>query len=474
MLHSWTVSNFKSIREKTELTLGPLTFLCGENNSGKSSFIQSLLLISQTLSNEIQNNHLILNGNLVNLGQFKVIISNDSDSDHILIQFSCALPDNANILVNRMVTNSKEISDTKIYYERSQEQLWSQEQLQYISGEIIISSELEPELEPEPTSFYDDSPKISPNILSTKLSRSFKDSDIDKAHFLFRQPKPSPNKAVQERNILEYEKSLIFFRCFFTSYLKYLGPFREAPKLVYQSNASGNPYDIGVKGEYTCSIFELHKNKLIRYIPPKHFLDNEINLNTVENPLEFAVSEWLQYLGVANSVESHDLGEYGVELKVRTLDSSGPHSLTNVGVGVSQVLPVLVMCLLAPEESLLIFEQPELRLNPKVQSLLGDFFLSIVLTAKQCIIETHSEYLIDRVRFRISASATESKLSNLTKIYFVEKLSNGSSFKNVVINEYGAVKNWPRGFFEESQILAERILRAATIKRKSKDKDKNW
>jgi predicted ATPase len=108
------------------------------------------------------------------------------------------------------------------------------------------------------------------------------------------------------------------------------------------------------------------------------------------------------------------------------------------------------MCLLADADSTLVFEQPELHLHPKVQTLLGDFFLSMALCNKQCIVETHSEYLIDRLRFRI-ASAEKEPLTDNAKIYFVEKPGPNSTFREVKINEYGAIVDWPDGFFDQSQ-----------------------
>src|SRR5690606_11559694 len=171
---------------------------------------------------------------------------------------------------------------------------------------------------------------------------------------------------------------------------------------------------------------------------------------------------------VAATVESQDKGKLGHELKVGLSSSDYTHDLTHVGVGVSQVLPILVMCLLAESDSTLVFEQPELHLHPKVQTLLGDFFLSIALSHKQCIVETHSEYLIDRLRFRIAASPIHDNLEEKTKIYFVEKPEQHTKFREVIINEYGAIPDWPKGFFDQSQQQAEEILKAALAKKKAK------
>jgi predicted ATPase len=167
---------------------------------------------------------------------------------------------------------------------------------------------------------------------------------------------------------------------------------------------------------------------------------------------------------VADSVESRDRGKLGHELKVRINEGASEQDLTHVGVGVSQVLPILVMCLIADRDNVLLFEQPELHLHPKVQTLLGDFFLSMALMDKQCIIETHSEYLINRLRFR-AAAATADEVTKKMTIYFVEKKNNRSEFRPVVVNEFGAIPDWPDGFFDQSQDEAEQIIREATRKR---------
>lgn len=260
---------------------------------------------------------------------------------------------------------------------------------------------------------------------------------------------------------------------FFASSLKYLGPLRDAPKPLYPLAPAADPHDVGLRGEHTASILELHKNKKIHYIPSTNFETPIIDSKTVTRTLEAAVIDWLQYLGVASSVKSRDQGKLGHELKVGLPNSDSTHDLTHVGVGVSQVLPILVMCLLADTDSTLVFEQPELHLHPKVQTLLGDFFLSMALCNKQCIVETHSEYFIDRLRFRIAAASPEKELNNQTKIYFVDKQSQGSSFREVEINEYGAITDWPEGFFDQSQQQAEEILRAAAKKRKGDRRKKD-
>jgi predicted ATPase len=637
MITKWKIFNFKSISEEKELDLGPLTIFAGANSSGKSTFIQSVLLVAQTLAHKIGSRSVVLNGALTSLGQFDDLKSNGGESDQIIIKCTCRpQPDQDAVITRR----SQFAPRGAIYYGHRSNQL------QEIACEISFDA--------DPSSAQRDLFQIQPRLFASQLSCVSRDEDnvdqkaeisirystkavfeieeadgnseiddylrpsLDYAVELdeismtevkeeFRSAKPVgcklrhflPEKIIyaidtieedantivmglqdderrrmsirrsRGRSILlseeiiavlrevledtidfdktfkdkywqdslfhsesetltfgawnerlrslpreerlkvqqvlrEYEylfdriltamkgsvsskvdsafvplrpprlisEATSYLENFFATSLKYLGPLRDAPKPLYPLAPAADPYDVGLRGEHTASILELHKNKKIRYIPSANFKDPVIDYKAVTRTLETAVIDWLNYLGVASSVISRDQGKLGHELKVRLPNSESTHDLTHVGVGVSQVLPILVMCLLADTDSTLVFEQPELHLHPKVQTLLGDFFLSMALCKKQCIVETHSEYFIDRLRFRIAASSSEKELNNQTKIYFVEKLSRGSFFREVVINEYGAISDWPEGFFDQSQQLAEEILKAALAKRRAiKNKD---
>ena len=82
---------------------------------------------------------------------------------------------------------------------------------------------------------------------------------------------------------------------------------------------------------------------------------------------------------------------------------------------------------------------------------------------KQCLIETHSEYLINRLRLR-AARAPGKAVSELIKLYFVEKTGGFTIYRDVVINEFGTIMRWPKGFFDQSQREVEDILLAADRK----------
>lgn len=281
-----------------------------------------------------------------------------------------------------------------------------------------------------------------------------------------------PEQYVTERFPLFYLSGVEFVREFFNDKIKYLGPLREEPRSLYPLESNGNTFDLGLKGENTAAVFENNKTRKIQYISPKHFEDETVGkLNPEEGTLSEAINAWLVYLGVANDMSTNDKGKVGHELKITTDIKEMEQDLTHVGVGVSQILPILVMCFLAGRGDSIILEQPELHLHPKVQSRLADFFVSMNALGKQCILETHSEYLINRLRYLV-AITRDDKISMDTMIYFVEKEDGHSIYRDITINKYGVIDDWPKGFFDESEDIANKTLRAGMEKRRREQREK--
>ncbi|MDR6190380.1 putative ATPase [Agrobacterium pusense] len=286
---------------------------------------------------------------------------------------------------------------------------------------------------------------------------------------------------IQPKFELEVEQPRIirnatdYIREFLTLGIRYLGPLRDAPRPVYPVEALENPTDVGYRGEHTAAVLDLNGDSLITYRQPPNPDERHDYASTSvrrEDRVIVAVREWLTYLGVAQDVRTTDAGVFGNQLQVSTDSLGNMDHLTNVGVGVSQVLPIVVTSLLAQPGALLIFEQPELHLHPRVQARLADFFLSLALDGKQVLLETHSEYLVDRFRLRVALSEAD-VVRPLIKMMFSEKVGNESVLTPIDINKYGAITNWPKDFFEQSQHDVSLILKAASARRKQKAAEKN-
>lgn len=139
-------------------------------------------------------------------------------------------------------------------------------------------------------------------------------------------------------------------------------------------------------------------------------------------------------------------------------------SLCDVGVGISQVFPVIVAAL-EDSSNLTICEQPELHIHPRLQVQLGDLFIKAIQKDKCIIIETHSEHLLLRImkRMRKYETSLENKCDLTTQVnselkvtpadvgvWFLEPYNGRTMVREMALNKHGEfVKSWPGGFFEE-------------------------
>jgi predicted ATPase len=468
MLRTWKVSNFKSIKEMREpLEFAPLTIFCGTNSSGKSSLLQSILLFKQTLQKkEITEPRMALNGGLVKLGTFDDVITDGANG-----VISCSFQ-----------IDDYEYGDTK-------------EGDCYNHVADILANKINPKTSMKHTidfsnsnnEFRDSIGNLYPHICSIAMINLL---DNEKICF------SKLDTAGLTEN--EYEKLNEKTNNFFCNKLYYVGPLRRDPR--ENSDTTSQYKGVGYMGEYSAECYVLYSHKWKMY--PYLFGDENFDKITADNKiktilhnlaggglknhidcdiLKTSLFEWLRYIGIADYFDYRDddlfdEDEEQWEDRCNALDTNengelviqqgNKRLLKNVGFGVSQVLPIILQCILADPGSTIIIEQPELHLHPKMQSRLADFFLAMSLLGKQIIIETHSEYIIDKLRLRIVQAPSATPINDKVAIYFAEKNDGNSEFRRIHINEYSVMSEWPEGFFEESMQIAREILFAARQKEK--------
>ena len=175
---------------------------------------------------------------------------------------------------------------------------------------------------------------------------------------------------------------------------------------------------------------------------------------------------WLPFLDIEGKIEVVPQGRQGFSLTV------GGHVLPMLGTGISQILPVLTLCLTARRGDLVLLEQPELHLNPSIQQKLAEFLLAMSQVDRQIIVETHSEYFVTRLRL---IQARNEKISKHIKLLFVEKTpESGTVYREVETNSFGEIQDWPKGFFDQaSNDLRELMKTIAAKKAKNLDPETN-
>lgn len=137
-----------------------------------------------------------------------------------------------------------------------------------------------------------------------------------------------------------------------------------------------------------------------------------------------------------------------------TIRVNGPvRNIVDVGYGVSQVLPILVDSILADRGSIITFQEPEVHLHPKAQAELGSLFVQLVKEdKKQLIVETHSDYIVDRVRQQVAKGEIDNKD---VLILFTELVRTTARINEIEIDKKGNIINPPenyRKFFMEETL----------------------
>ena len=122
-------------------------------------------------------------------------------------------------------------------------------------------------------------------------------------------------------------------------------------------------------------------------------------------------------------------------------------SLSDVGFGISQVLPVITMLLSAPQNSIILLEQPELHLHPNAQASLADLLLEVAETRNlQLIVESHSEHIVRRLQRRIAEASPAFATPENIKMYYCQPGESGSSIDEIEYDRFGQISNWPERF----------------------------
>jgi energy-coupling factor transporter ATP-binding protein EcfA2 len=237
----------------------------------------------------------------------------------------------------------------------------------------------------------------------------------------------------------------------------YLGPLRDDPRVAYPLGHTVRTLPVGEKGELTAAYLQQNEHVKLRFTHPRGM----VRRDTLSN----AVSAWCEHLGIADRISVIATGKLGHQLGLRIAGTE--RDPTAIGVGASQLLPVVVLVLGAPVGAIVMLEQPELHLHPKVQARLADFF-AFARPDIRLVIETHSEYLLTRLRLRVAeARLPQSDLSVLfaSQRRSIDDSEHGAihtEYRDLSIDELGDFDFWPEDFFDSLDADSVELAKAVT------------
>lgn len=426
MLTEMRLKNFKAWRDTQPVRLAPVTMLLGTNSSGKSSLIQSLLLLKQTALSPDRSIHLNLGGDevndLFNFGDFDNVLSAgvEGEARRFELMFKFRRPETERVTqgefscsYGKTSSGAVAVQDLKLSTSGFQLRVVRRDKGAF---SLLVNDESQPRGKGR-----DYAPERSIAMPPQAIVALGNDGSI-----------------VQDLS-LAIRREL--------EDLRYLGPLRRKPERDYLWNKT-SPGDIGPDGAKT--IDALLASALLRDVSQAKVLEG--------------VSNWLKRMKVADGIEARQVGRstrYELVVSRDGVDAN----IRDVGIGISQVLPVLTLAHFAPAGSTIVLEEPEIHLHPLAQAVLAELFVETSRRRKvQFIVETHSEHLFRRMQTLIAQQKTK---ADECAMYFVEHAQKQANLRPLQVDEYGAVANWPPHFFGDSVGEARAQAQARALRMRS-------
>jgi predicted ATPase len=438
---SITIEGFKSISQKQSIEIRPLTILAGANSSGKSSIMQPLLLLKQTLNASYDPGPLMLNGPNIKFTVAEQLLSNIGGKRANAFNVGIAVDNNTEITV---------------YFAKGEGTAFGIEQMTYKSDDTLHrlyegmdANEFLAGFRP---SFQQSFRKIEASLI--KLAE-YLDENITEPHIHFTvtrnrcfltvtvslSPEPSGQDMAQFTTPLSLD----------TLVEEYIS------QIIHLPGLRGNPernYPISAVGSDFPGTFENYSASIIR----------QWQVSKAKDKLE-KLNRDLIRLGLAGRVFAVPIDDTEVELRVsRSLSSTegateDTVSIADVGLGISQTLPVLVALHAANSGQLIYLEQPEIHLHPRAQYIMAEVLADAALQGKRLVVETHSSLLL----LGIQTLVAEGKLPpDLVKLHWFQQQQDGSTqITSTDLDQTGAFGDWPEDFAAVALDSESRYLDAA-------------
>ena len=412
------VSSFKSLVEECTIDIRPLTILAGANSSGKSSIMQPLLILKQTLEAPYDPGALLIDGTNVQFTlaeQFLSKLVSKERTDRFQIRIETCGAGFSNSVRTTFKKGTSGIELVKMI-SKSKTVARPPRAIQHVT--------LHPEMSPEEIKSLIDQGLISADINAVSRSRCFLRLEYPGGYVY------PVGAASLHHHILN---SI------------HLPGLRGNPERTYTSASAGPQYP-GTFENYAASI--IHEWQETRAERLKTLADA------------------LYALGLTGQVGTKKIGDTRIELQVGRLsdDKTGETdmvSIADVGFGVSQVLPVLVALIVAEPGQLVYLEQPELHLHPRAQVALAQVLVDAAKRGTRVVAETHSSLLLLAIQTLV---AEEDLPSELVKLHwFIRSEDGATKIDTADLDEVGAYGDWPEDFDDVDLKRAEPLYKGSPI-----------
>ena len=391
MLTRIVLRNFKCFNA-LDLSCAPLSLLCGLNGMGKSSVIQALLVLRQSFeSGDLKAGHLVLGGTLIDLGAGSDVLFEDAEDE----------------VVGFLLKGDQDPArwERAFGYSRTGDQLTLATSTAMIDG-IEVADD---------------------GVIRGSTAGDLPAETVVPPAWATVPP--------------------------FGGRLVYMQAERIGPRKLYPlSEALARRGDLGARGEYSWNFLHDHRSEVLAPDDPRR-------ADACGHRLVDVVDHWLQDVSPGAHLQLDAIRAADALLAGFTFDRPGDvasrrHRATNVGFGLSYVLPV-VLALLSEPGTLCLIENPEAHLHPRGQTKLAELATRAAAAGVQVFAETHSDHFLDGVRLAIHDGLIAPADA---AIHYFERDGGRAVVSSPSIDADGRLSHWPAGFFDQHEENLARLL----------------
>jgi len=425
MITQIEIENFKCFKNRVSFPLGNLTLLTGVNGRGKSTLLQSLLLMRQSIEHDENTDKILLNGSCVSLNSFDDIRNKDTLRDKaIIFKYYYYKPISTPSIGNGYIEyNLAENLEDEMVLQIPQFSLYAESKIKTYK---LLSIE---------RSFKYTSKKYSRKG-ERKNHYLHENSDLtmrtDLLNLVPRELKlDKPSSLLSTKSHPSFKYALNF------NSIHYISADRIGPKDFYTKSTLDKFPNVGARGEFTANLLYKKQGDLV---------DDRLCLGEDAKTLITQTEAWLSKIFGGAKLEIPSSQSSILELLFNTSASKDRFKPANVGFGFHSVLPIIVSGLIAKEGEILIVENPEIHLHPRAQSELTKFLAKVSSCGVQVLVESHSDHILNGLRIAVLDKIISSE--DLSVLYFQNDLENPVVKIPVLPN--GGIEEWPDDFFDQT------------------------